>query len=85
MQFYLISDGILDQSGGNKGWGFGRKRFTNLVATLAGLPASEQLDIMESELSSYQGDRPQRDDITAVGFRIIQSEKIIEGSKHETQ
>ncbi len=84
IQFYLISDGILDQSGGRKGWGFGRKRFSNLITALAGLPASEQLHIMETELSSYQGDRPQRDDITAVGFRIIQSEKAIEGRKHET-
>ena len=33
--FFLTSDGILDQSGGPRGWGFGRKRFCQLLGTLS--------------------------------------------------
>ena len=70
MQFYLTSDGILDQSGGPKGWGFGRKRFIDLIKTIAELPSSVQLQRMQEELSAYRGENPQRDDITAMGFSI---------------
>lgn len=68
--FYLASDGILDQSGGAKGWGFGRKRFNELLARISGLPAADQKTSLEEALAHYQGDYPQRDDITVIGFRL---------------
>jgi sigma-B regulation protein RsbU (phosphoserine phosphatase) len=67
---YLSSDGILDQSGGPRGWGFGRKRFNELLATVSQLPAADRRTAIEQALSSYKGDNPQRDDITVVGFRL---------------
>lgn len=68
--FYLTSDGILDQSGGEKGWSFGRHRFERLICSIAGLPAKMQHERMRDELVRYQGDYPQRDDITVIGFRL---------------
>jgi phosphoserine phosphatase RsbU/P len=70
MTFFLASDGILDQSGGAKGWGFGKKRFLELLERISGLPSTEQLQAIEKELSDYQGDLPQRDDITVLGFKL---------------
>ncbi len=70
MHFYLASDGILDQAGGEKGWGFGRRRFAGLLRTAASLPAAAQQERIRQELASYQGEYPQRDDITVIGFRL---------------
>ena len=65
---YLSSDGILDQSGGPRGWGFGRKRFMELLSSISWLSAKERKSAIEEALACYQGDNPQRDDITVVGF-----------------
>jgi serine phosphatase RsbU (regulator of sigma subunit) len=68
--FYLATDGILDQSGGPKGLGLGRKRFNECLAALSGLSAEERKAAIENELARYQGGYPQRDDITVIGFRL---------------
>jgi len=68
--FYLTSDGILDQAGGPKGWGFGRHRFGRLIGSIADCGAKEQEATIQQELARYQGTYPQRDDITVVGFRV---------------
>lgn len=70
MAFFLASDGILDQAGGAKGWGFGKIRFEKLVDRISRLPSSEWPREMEKEIADYQGDRPQRDDITVLGFTL---------------
>lgn len=70
MTFVLTSDGLLDQSGGAKGWGFGKKRFRELLERISDQPLTEQLRAIENELSEYQGTLPQRDDITLLGFRL---------------
>jgi len=69
MMFYLASDGILDQSGGAKGWGFGRRRFNELLVRIRERSASCQRTAIEEALALYQGDTPQRDDITMLGFK----------------
>lgn len=66
---YLTTDGILDQSGGKQGWGFGRRRFKHLLASIAILPLSKQEKKMRKDLAAYQREYPQRDDITVIGFR----------------
>ncbi len=68
--FYLTTDGLLDQAGGPKGWGFGRRRFGRLIGSIAELGAAEQEAALQQELARYQGTTPQRDDITVVGFRV---------------
>jgi serine phosphatase RsbU (regulator of sigma subunit) len=67
--FYQASDGLLAQAGGTRGGGFGRRRFVELLARIGGLPADGQRAAVEQALAQYQGDHPQRDDITVIGFR----------------
>lgn len=70
MTFFLASDGILDQPGGAKGWGYGRKRLMELLQRISRRTAAEQLQAIEEELADYQRDLSQRDDITLLGFRL---------------
>ena len=67
---YLVSDGLLDQSGEPNGYGFGRQRFQQLLLQWQSLSLTEQQVKLIDELSRYQGDFPQRDDITVFGFAI---------------
>jgi len=66
--FFLLSDGLLDQAGGEKGFGFGRSRLKAALAESAGLPLGERGERLEKTLAAYQGSRPQRDDVTVIGF-----------------
>ncbi len=67
--FYLTTDGVLDQSGGHKGFGFGRERFVAMLRDHASLPLERQGAAFEALIADYQQGRPQRDDITFLGFR----------------
>ena len=69
---YLTSDGLLDQAGEQKGWGFGKKRLNELLSSVAERPAAERKAAIAAELARYQGDTPQRDDITIIGFTLQQ-------------
>ncbi len=69
MWFYLTTDGILDQSGGSEGWGFGRRRFKELLLSVSPLATGEQEKEIRLNLAAYQQNYPQRDDITVIGFR----------------
>lgn len=67
-RIFMTSDGILDQSGGEKGFGFGRRR---LIAALeAGMAASieEQGRGLLSVLDDYSQGYAQRDDLAVLGF-----------------
>jgi sigma-B regulation protein RsbU (phosphoserine phosphatase) len=68
--YYMTTDGFLDQSGGDKNFGFGNKRFETLIKENAALPLREQSESFESALDQYMGDQPQRDDITLLSFRF---------------
>lgn len=68
--FFLASDGILDQSGGHKGFGFGRRRLNELLIRLSGVAPADRKAVFEEELALYQGYHRQRDDITVIGFRV---------------
>ncbi|MDN0085687.1 biofilm regulation protein phosphatase SiaA [Crenobacter sp. SG2305] len=68
--YYLTTDGFLDQAGGEKGFGFGRQRFTELLNNHARLPMQEQREAFLQRLADYQGTRAQRDDITVLSFRF---------------
>ncbi|MDG4553775.1 MAG: SpoIIE family protein phosphatase [Candidatus Competibacter sp.] len=67
--FYLSTDGLLDQAGGEKGYGFGRRRFYEALRAGDGQPLAARGALLEQALASYQDGRPQRDDITVFGFR----------------
>lgn len=67
--FYLTTDGLLDQSGGPKGYGFGRRRFQEVLQRGNGQSLPEQQAALEQALAAWRNDQPQRDDITVIGFR----------------
>jgi serine phosphatase RsbU (regulator of sigma subunit) len=68
--FYLTTDGFLDQAGGEKGYGFGNRRFAEMILRHARLPLDDQRAAFSATLAEYQGDFPQRDDITLLCFRF---------------
>lgn len=68
--FYLCTDGFLDQAGGKHGFGFGTHRFTDMLCNYANRPLDEQARLFSALLAEYQGELPQRDDITLLSFRI---------------
>ncbi len=67
-RFYLTTDGLLDQAGGEKGFGFGVTRFKELMKRSVSLTLDEQRAMFARELESYQGELAQRDDITLLSF-----------------
>jgi serine phosphatase RsbU (regulator of sigma subunit) len=69
--YYLVTDGYLDQAGGDDGFCFGNDRFKQALQTHADLPLTEQSDAFAETLARYQRSQPQRDDITIVSFRPI--------------
>jgi len=68
--YYLVTDGFLDQAGGEHGFGFGNRRFAELLTRHARQPLSEQAQAFSLALDAYRGERPQRDDITLLSFRF---------------
>jgi len=68
--FYMTTDGFLDQAGGDEGYGFGNSRFASMLRAHARLPLAEQGEAFSRALAHYQGDYPQRDDITMLCFRF---------------
>lgn len=71
--YYMCTDGFLDQAGGEHGFGFGNKRFTAMLQKHAKLPLAEQAELFATKLAEYQGELPQRDDITVLCFRFDQN------------
>jgi len=68
--FYLLTDGIIDQFGGELNQKFSRKRIMELFIEIHKLPMSEQKDIINKTFTDWKGDQDQIDDITIVGLRI---------------
>lgn len=66
---YLTTDGLLDEPGGDKGYGFGSGRFRAMLAEHSRLSMQHQTAAFTKTLDDYRGDRSQRDDITLLGFR----------------
>jgi PAS domain S-box-containing protein len=66
---YMTSDGLLDQVGGPRRRGFGKRRFQALLKEVAGLPLPEQRDAILHALADHQGEEERRDDVSVVGFR----------------
>jgi len=71
MQFYITTDGFIDQNGGEKGFPFGKKRFFELLCTNAKHPLHTQKILFLEALAQYQGDEDRNDDITLIALQII--------------
>jgi len=68
--FYMTSDGLTDQIGGEKGRMFGKKRFKEVLLSNCDKPMSDQKDAAFQALLSYQADETRRDDVAVIGFKI---------------
>lgn len=66
---YLFTDGFMDQNGGDHNFGFGRRRLAQRILAHRDLPMADQGEALARDLAAYMGGRPQRDDITLLGFR----------------
>ncbi|MEA3456237.1 MAG: transporter substrate-binding domain-containing protein, partial [Campylobacterota bacterium] len=69
IQFYLTTDGYIDQNGGKKSFPMGKKQFKNILETHTEKTMMEQKRILKEALIAYQGNEDRNDDITIVGFR----------------
>lgn len=70
MQFYITTDGYLDQNGGEKGFPFGAKRFKELLTNNIDESMADKQEIFLYEMQKYQKDEDRNDDITVIGFKI---------------
>jgi len=69
MQFYLTTDGYIDQNGGKKGFPMGKKRMVKLFEAHNEKQMKDQKKILEEAILSYQGNEDRNDDVTVIGFR----------------
>ncbi|MBL6446237.1 tetratricopeptide repeat protein [Fulvivirga sp. 29W222] len=67
---YLFTDGIVDQFGGKENKKFMYPRFRELLRKVADYPMTEQVEAIEEEISRWQGNNEQTDDILMIGVRF---------------
>ncbi|QPN66694.1 PP2C family protein-serine/threonine phosphatase [Synechococcus sp. CBW1006] len=68
--YYLTTDGYLDQSGGDHGFGLGSERFSSWLLQHADKPLEDQRHAFSESLANFRGNLPQRDDVTVLSFRL---------------
>ncbi len=68
--FYLFSDGVQDQFGGEIDRKFGSKRFRDLLLSIHHLPMEAQRNAIYEAISQWQGGKRQTDDMLVMGFRF---------------
>jgi PAS domain S-box-containing protein len=66
--FYMTTDGLIDQIGGERRRSFGWKRFIAAIGEGLGRPMAEQRDSLLAIHTCHQGEEPRRDDLTVLGF-----------------
>jgi serine phosphatase RsbU (regulator of sigma subunit) len=69
--FYMTSDGLIDQVGGQKRRAFGKRRFSSLLASIQNETMETQQKRIVESLVRYQGDEKRRDDVAILGFKVI--------------
>ncbi|MEY4504470.1 MAG: hypothetical protein RL154_764 [Pseudomonadota bacterium] len=70
MRFYITTDGIVDQVGGDRSLCFGKKRLKKLILQTKDMGMQEQKDRIMQDFYTYRGSEIQRDDNTIIGFEI---------------
>jgi PAS domain S-box-containing protein len=68
--FYMTTDGLIDQVGGERRRGFGKKRFRELLLSFQDVPLMEQKFEIFEAFMEHQGDEIRRDDVSLFGFRM---------------
>jgi serine phosphatase RsbU (regulator of sigma subunit) len=67
---YTFSDGYVDQFGGEKGKKFMRKRFKELLLSVASNPMKIQKQLINSAFEDWKGELEQLDDVCVIGVRV---------------
>lgn len=67
---FMITDGLPDQFGGEKGKKFMYKRFEKLITENAHQPIAQVKKLLQKTISDWQGQIEQVDDITCLAFEI---------------
>lgn len=67
--FYLYTDGVTDQVGGETRRLFGRNRLQQVLEEVADRPLNDQMDFLFQRLARWRGDERRRDDMTFLAFR----------------
>lgn len=68
--YYMATDGVFDQAGGDHGFALGTERFRSWLLEHAAKPVAQQQQAFARSLAAFMGDHPQRDDITILSFSI---------------
>lgn len=70
-QFYIFSDGIIDQFGSNDGKKFLTKRFKSLLDEIKDKPMREQRELIKQSHDDWRGKYDQVDDILVIGIKYV--------------
>ncbi len=70
MFFYLYTDGIIDQLGGEKRHRFGKRRLGHILKEVDGRPCENKRNRIIQAFEEYKGKIETLDDITFVGFNV---------------
>ena len=70
IRYFLMTDGVLDQAGGPKGYGLGVRRLQEALAGWKGEPIDRLEALLDNFVREWQGALAQRDDITVVAFQL---------------
>jgi tetratricopeptide (TPR) repeat protein len=68
--FYLFSDGLVDQFGGEKGKKFKPRAFRELLLSIQNKPMHEQRSIIDDTFENWRGDLEQVDDVCVIGVQV---------------
>jgi serine phosphatase RsbU (regulator of sigma subunit) len=68
--YYLTTDGLIDQVGGERRRMFGKKRFSKILLDIQPFPMAEQERRIYQALIDFQGDERRRDDVSIIGFKV---------------
>lgn len=67
---YMMTDGFVDQFGGEHGKKFLSRRLQELLLSVDHLPMQQRKEEIEATFLAWKGEHPQVDDVTLVGIRL---------------
>ena len=69
--FYLTTDGLIDQVGGDRRLSFGRRRFKAALSEHLNADMRTQGQALRAAFENYQGGETRRDDVTVLGIQPV--------------
>ncbi len=71
--YYLGTDGVTDQVGGQRRLPFGKRRLFEILLRNWQLPLGRQQELLLTAFTEYQDDEERRDDVSFVGFAPLRN------------